>query len=378
MVTHESVESVDGRIDFERASLTLSDLELETVTSEDEDYTSAPADYEILTYPADFTLEVLYQKWQNREINVPEEFQRAFVWKPVQSSKLIESFLHGLPVPPVYFFTERHTQNYLVVDGQQRLKSIFHYLDGHFAEDAKGNTRVFRLTGLNENSRFKEKAFVDLSDEDQKKLKGAVLRAFIVHQLVPDDDISVYHIFERLNTGGTLLTNQEIRNCVCHGKFVEHLKKLNGDPEWRRILGKQVEDSRKRDIELMVRFFAMRDIHGYQKPMKDYLSKFMWKNRDISDKVIDESERTFRSTCVELINALGEKPFHRGAGLNAAVMDAVMVAFSNNLPVIPADIGSRYEALKSDGDFQESVNRGTTYVSVVRTRFSRAEKILFG
>ena len=260
----------------------------------------------------------------------------------------------------------------------QRLKSIFHYLDGHFAEDAKGNKRVFRLTGLNEKSRFKEKAFVDLSEEDQKKLKGAVLRAFIVHQLVPDDDISVYHIFERLNTGGTLLTNQEIRNCVCHGNFVERLKVLNGDAEWRKILGKQVEDSRKRDIELMVRFFALRDIQGYQKPMKDYLSKFMWKNREVSEETIVESEQIFKNTCAELIRTLGERPFHRGAGLNAAVMDAVMVAFSDNLSEIPNDITCRYEKLKNDKDFQDSVDRGTTDVSVVRTRFSRAKELLFG
>ena len=93
-------ESTDARIDFERESVIASDLDLEPVTSEDEDYTSAPSDYEILTYPADFTLEVLHQKWLNNEINIPE-FQRAFVWKPAQSSKLIESFLVGLPVPPV-------------------------------------------------------------------------------------------------------------------------------------------------------------------------------------------------------------------------------------------------------------------------------------
>ena len=54
----------DARIDYERESTNPSDLELEPVSSEDEDYTSAPADYQITTYPADFTLEVLHQKWQ--------------------------------------------------------------------------------------------------------------------------------------------------------------------------------------------------------------------------------------------------------------------------------------------------------------------------
>ena len=93
-------ESTDARIDFERKLAIPSDLELEPVTSEDEDYTSAPADYKITTFPADFTLEVLYNKWSEKEFRIPE-FQRDFVWKQAQSSKLIESFLVGLPVPPV-------------------------------------------------------------------------------------------------------------------------------------------------------------------------------------------------------------------------------------------------------------------------------------
>ena len=228
-------ESDDARIDYERKELNPSDLDLEPVTSEDEDYTSSPADYHIATYPADFTLEVLHQKWQAGDIIIPD-FQRAFVWKAAQSSKLIESFLVGLPVPPVFVYTERQSQNYLVIDGQQRLKSIFYFLEGHFAEDS-GRRRAFRLSGLNEDSKFLGKTFSDLTDADQRKIKNSVLRSLVVQQLEPDDDTSIYHIFERLNTGGTLLSNQEIRNCVLSGNFVDFLVKLNDNQGWRKILG---------------------------------------------------------------------------------------------------------------------------------------------
>ncbi len=97
----------DARIEFERQSHAPGDLELEPVTSEDEDYQSAPADYNINAYPADFTLEVLHQKWSAKEIRIPE-FQRAFVWKQVQASKLIESFLVGLPVPRSIFIPKEN------------------------------------------------------------------------------------------------------------------------------------------------------------------------------------------------------------------------------------------------------------------------------
>ena len=83
-----------------------------------------------------------------------------------------------------------------------------------------------------------DKQYTQLREEDQRRLKNAVLRSFVVQQLDPDDDTSMYHIFERLNTGGTLLTNQEIRNCIFHGKFAKSIAKLNEESPWRQILGK--------------------------------------------------------------------------------------------------------------------------------------------
>ncbi len=370
-------ESDDARIDYERENFNSSDIELEPVTSEDEDYTSAPADYQITTYPADFTLEVLHQKWQSGEIVIPE-FQRAFVWKIAQSSKLIESFLVGLPVPPVFVYTDRLSQKYLVIDGQQRLRSIFYFLEGYFDEDMGGKRRIFRLTGLNQDSRFLGKTFNDLIEADQRRVKNSVLRSFVVQQLTPNDNTSIYHIFERLNTGGTLLSNQEIRNCVHSGRLVEFLFEINQNTKWRKILGKPRQDSRKRDVELLVRFFAMRDISNYQKPMKDFLSIFMKKNQCPSEESLTQSKQIFQDTCSQLLESLGEKPFHGRSGVNVAVMDSVMVAFSENLDSIPTDIRERYDRLRADEEFIARTRQGTTDVTIVRERFHQAKMALFG
>ena len=88
-----TIEDKDARIEFEREHRAPTDLELEPITSEDEDYESAPPDYQISTYPADFTLEVLYLKWKAEEIRIPE-FQRNFVWK--QGKRLIFGVLPPL------------------------------------------------------------------------------------------------------------------------------------------------------------------------------------------------------------------------------------------------------------------------------------------
>lgn len=372
-----ALETVDARLDLEKNIVVESDLDLEPVTSEDEDYASVPVDYRIATYPADFTLEVLHQKWKAGDFIIPD-FQRAFVWKPTQSSRLIESFLVGLPVPPVFVYTDPESEKFLIIDGQQRLKSIFYFFEGLLERDVRGNRQEFHLVGLHPESRFAGKTFTELSEADSRRLRNAVLRSFVVQQVDPEDDTSMYHIFERLNTGGTFLANQEIRNCVYHGKLAESLEKLNLNPNWRKILGKPLPDSRKKDIELMVRFFAMRDISGYEKPMKDFLSKFMCKNKNAPDSAFQQSSGVLQETCIALLDSLGQKPFHLRAGLNVATMDSVMVAFSRNLGNIPLNVKARFQSLLEDERFKYCTSRGTTDVNVVRERFSKAHDVLFG
>ena len=353
-------------------------LQLENVASEAEDHESGPPDYRIATYPADYTLELLHQKWKAQEIEIPP-FQRGFVWKQTQSSKLIESFLVGLPVPAVFLYSERVSQKYLVIDGQQRLRTIFGYFEGYLGDEHNSRRNVFRLKGLNENSKFFNRQYNDLFDDDKLRLKNAILRAFIVHQQDPDDDTSMYHIFERLNTGGTSLRNQEIRNCIYHGKLSALFDELNKLESWRKILGRNAPDPRKNDIELILRFFAMRNMgtDKYIKPMKDYLSRFMKRNMNPDEGVLSGFEDIFKKTCSTIVAKLSERPFHVRRGLNVAVFDSVMVAFSNNLRCVPPDIRDRYKKLKVDEKFVESTTNSTTDANVVVRRFREAELQLF-
>lgn len=373
--TNESV-SFDARLEYERQTAKPSDIEFERIISEEEDYESAPPTYEINTYPADFTLEVLHQKWKDGDIEIPR-FQRQFIWKQVQASKLIESFLIGLPVPAVFLYTERKSQKFLVIDGQQRLRSIFHFFEGFFGEEQKGKRTVFQLKGLSEKSPYLGKGFKDFDEANQRKLRNCVLRSFIVQQLDPNDDTSIYHIFERLNTSGTLLANQEIRNCVYRGSFNELLHELNTLPAWRSIVGKPHPDSRQKDVELILRFFALLDHRHYQKPMKDFLSKFMKANREPGQNALQQFQKLFTTTCTAIVEHLGEKPFHIFAGLNSAVFDCVMVSVAKHVGAVPPDIKQRYKGLIHDGDFLRTISSATTDEDVVKNRFQLAEKKLF-
>lgn len=360
-------------------------LELEPIPAEDDDRRNSLSPSRASTYPADFSLESLHQKWRDGEIEVPD-FQRGFVWDRTQASRLIESFLLGLPVPAIYLYNERGSDRYLVIDGQQRLRSVFFYFEGHFPAErdgtapgsARANGPDFRLVGLSPSSLFRGRAFGALPDWDQRRLRHRVLRAYIVQPEDPDDDTSLYDLFERLNTGGTRLENQEIRHCIYRGPFVDLLEDLNGIPSWRAILGREVPDRRRRDTELILRFFATRSPEEYRKPMKQFLSQHLARNRRAPTATLLANGNSFANTCDAVVASLGERPFHRRGLLNVAVLDSVMVAFANHLAAIPDDIRSRYRTLVASEVFLRDTRERTTDVDRLQRRFREAARVLFG
>jgi hypothetical protein len=355
---------------------------IEKIQSEIDDSESSPPFYDIVTYPADYTLEGLVSKYQRSSIIVPG-FERKFVWDIKQASRLIESFLLGLPVPAIFLYIEPKTNKQLLIDGQQRLLSIVYFFEGYFGEPINGQRTVFRLKGLNEKSPYYEKTYEDLKSTNEaaiNQLNDSVLRAFIVKQVGPQGDSgSIYHIFERLNTGGTQLVGQEIRNCIYYGPFNDMLKGLNKNLSWRKIFGRNDEDKRQRDIEHIVRFLALYyKGEKYTKPMKNFLSNFMEENRE--GQVIDLAsfQALFNNTVEAIITHLGDRPFHIRSGMNAAAFDSVSVAFAKHVGNIPGNISERYKALVHDSSFVSLVSSGTTDEGVVRGRLRKANEELFG
>mgnify|MGYP001054902672 CR=1 FL=1 len=139
-------------------------------------------------------------------------------------------------------------------------------------------------------------------DQAARSALAGTPTAFVIKQLNPGDGTSIYHVFERLNTGGTQLVSQEIRNCIYHGPFNDLLCKLNSDASWRKLFGKASPDRRQRDVELILRFLALRFSHDeYQKPMKDFLSKFMAVHRRDESSVLASYEEAFKGAVEEVL-----------------------------------------------------------------------------
>ena len=137
-----------------------------------------------------------------------------------------------------------------IVDGHQRLATIAHFYSGQFSQ-----TRVFRLQGVNPN--WAGKTYLELTDDDRLTLDDATLRSIVIRQIQPNDNSSVYQIFERLNTGGTQLSPMEIRRAIFRGNANDLLDTLNNNADWRAVLGRTEPDPRFRDVEMVLRILIL-------------------------------------------------------------------------------------------------------------------------
>lgn len=271
------------------------------------------------------------------------------------------------------------------MDGQQRLLSVAYFFSGTFG--IKKDDPLFNLVALSEKSKFSGKTYYQLKDENQEaynKLINSVMRSFVVKQLDPQDDTSIFEMFNRLNTGGVSLTPQEIRNCIYQYPLNDLITELNKYEPWRHIVG-GAEDKRMRDSELILRFMALRWGPKYTKPMKRFLNTFMEDHKKATLQDLNAFAEEFKKTADAVLLVLGGKPFHIRRGLNAAVYDSVFTAFSKHLDTLnkPAQkirkqIAARFKHLiTKDKEYEDWTISATTDQEVVIKRINLADEFLF-
>jgi hypothetical protein len=334
-----------------------------------------PVEYSISSYGADYPVDGLVKRINSNAIYIPS-FQRSYVWNIYRASRFIESLLLGLPVPAVFLSKELDSSKMLVIDGQQRLRTLQYFYNGVFKPD----DRVFRLRNVQE--RYQGKTYDTLSEDDRLRLDDSIIHAIIVKQESPDADgeetaspSSAYHIFERLNTGGVLLQPQEIRSCIYHGLFIELLEDLNTNPDWRSLFGKI--SSRMRDRELILRFLALyRNSAHYSKPMKEFLNHFALRYRRIDTSTAQHFKTVFSAVVATIHQAIGNKAFKTATAVNAAMFDAVMYGVAKRLEAgaitEPAILNERYTTLLADSIFKQAIFSGTTDECNVDSRLTKA------
>lgn len=326
--------------------------------------------FAITSYGADYTVDSLVKRTKGGAFKIPN-FQRRFIWSQKHASKFIESLLMGLPVPGIFLYKEAGTNKHLVIDGQQRLRTLQSFYDGIF------NEKKFRLVGISHP--WSGKNYIELDSADQLKLDDSIVHATIFTQDHPADVLdSIFFVFERINSGGIRLSPQEIRNCISSGRFTTMIKHLNKDEKWRKIFGVP-ENKRAKDEELIIRFLAMLDDRKeYSRPMAKFLNDYSSKMNNAPATKLKALEKVFRRT-VDLFDiALNGRAFRPIRSLNAAVFDSMMVGVAvrlrENAEVTPepAAIANAYDALINQPEYKKGWVRATADEESVKSRMDAA------
>jgi hypothetical protein len=341
------------------------ELEIDEVLDEDEEI--APFQYAISTKGIDYDVKGLVERLIRGDILIPR-FQRGFVWSLKEASRFIESLLFELPVPNIFLSEEADTQRLLVVDGQQRLTTLRCFYEGLWPF----TKREFAIKGTGKRGKYEGATYKSLSDADKRRLDNSSLRASIIKQDQPsEDNSSIFHIFERLNTGGVSLTPQEIRSAIYHGKFSDLVSDLNKNSQWREIYGS--ENRLMRDQELILRFFAFYyNSENYETPMKEFLNRFMARNRDLSKYSGESLGALFNQSISTIYSAVGKRAFRPSRAINIAVFDAVMVGLTRRLnartPPSIATVKTSYDLLLANQDFLDITQHSTGHPTNVEKR----------
>lgn len=333
---------------------------------EEEEDKEVPYKYGITAYSAEFTVEELINKLQQGNIYIPD-FQGQYVWTRKDASHFIEYLLSGLPVPGIFLYKEE-TGKMLVIDGQQRLKTLQFFKEGIFEE------RKFRLIDVNDT--YLNKTYKTLTYEEKKWLNDSIIHSTILRQDEPSEDMSsVYHVFVRISKN---LQPQEVRSRIFHGEFSKFLNEINKYENWRNLYGES-RSKKLKDVELILRFYSLYyNYKKYIKPMKEFLNIFMSKNRNLQKYSKEKLKKVFKNTIDVIYKSIGNSAFRLTGAINAAVYDSVMVGIAKRLERGDIkdyeELKEKYINLLKNKNYINSYIKGTSEKEKVMNRIEMSIK----
>jgi hypothetical protein len=310
--------------------------EIDDIIEDDVNLDIEAGQRKIIWQAKDFSIREFLTMKNDGELLLQPNYQRNFVATDLIASKLIESILLDVPIPVVYL-AEEQDGSYSVIDGQQRLTSFLSFLEGKFPDN-----RPFKLSGLKVLPEINRRLFIDLDLELQKKIRSTTIHSIIIKK-ESNPDIK-FEIFERLNTGSTKLNEDEIRNTVYRGKYIDLLAELSENQGFHVLVRK--DNFKKRMIYrgMILRFFALseKSYLNYKSSMKQFSNKELRDNKDLSASKEKEYRNRFEH-CLDLVKVVfGEMAFRRympgengdvgkwgESQINMALYDLQMVGFVN-------------------------------------------------
>jgi Protein of unknown function DUF262 len=365
---------------------------IDTPVDEKDDFYSDDDLFKISSWGADLSFRELIARYDEDELVKPE-LQRNYVWDKSEASRFIDSILLGLPVPSI-FLAKTKDEKLLIIDGYQRIMTVRDFVKGIFSKDKS----VFRLTRSDKiHERWRGKAFLELIEDDQRKIRNTTIHAIIFMQQQPTTgDTSLYQVFERINSSGRTLLPQEIRNCIYQGPINSLLFELNANKKWRDLWGTEIIDERMRDLEHILRFFALANplvLTAENAPARISLKKHLNQYMDsVNHASATNSLRERFIACIDFAHSqIGIGAFHNLSptdksklvpAFSSTLFDSIMIAVDQALTSGLKNFkGINFERRRlnilQDDSYQRLLSIETMKVINIRGRVSQMHHALF-
>jgi hypothetical protein len=336
-------------------------------------------DRRLFTQPYDLVVQTLMDQITGgtiflRPLSERPSFQRRYVWTNVLASRLIESILLNVPIPPCYL-SQNEEFELDVIDGQQRLFSLHRFINNQFA-----------LSGIEVLSELNKLRFHQIPMKYRGQLKTHTLRCILItNESHPEIK---FDVFERLNTNTVPLNAQELRNCIYRGSLNTLLQDVVTYQPWLSILGKKQPDKRMRDEELALRFFwfSIRGLNSYRTPQKHWLNE----TAKIGIKYSPAKLKTLKTQWETAINAalkwfeprecFRRLPLKKPGKVNRALFDLVMFSAARVGPARAQSVRSKfrkqYAALLKVEEFSDLISRAVDHTKRTKRRFEMWAKAI--
>ncbi len=345
----------------------------------------------VVTEQARYPLSTVAELFKNKDkYNDLQDYQRGYVWNDEKRSKLIESFIINIPIPPIFLYEYKYSK-YEILDGKQRISAIVDFYDDKYA-----------LTGLEEWNCLNGRVYSKLPE----KIKEGLDRRYLSSMILLNESTSngrnvdelIRMVFERLNTGGVSLSAQESRNALLGGKFNDMCKRLAENEVFNKswnfkskkyynqynLFGEKIENeynyysSLIDNSEIILRFFAYRQLpeNDYDLNLTKYLDLYLKSANCFSEMLIAKLEQLYIDTLNFAYELFEGKPFRiRATGIpTLLIYDPLMQVLSNLLEYKDKIIDNKRvicnEIYKLFKDKRNVFNGKITHKAMIRERIA--------
>lgn len=325
----------------------------------------------------------LIERLENGEIDLTPNFQRkGNLWSLKEQSQLIESLMLKIPIP-AFYFNAADDNCWVVIDGLQRLTAFQNFLVGNKEPD--GTIKKAEFTGMQFLKDFNGFTFDDLPRQYVRRIKETSIIAFTVEKGTPDE--VVFNIFKRINTGGIVLNDQEIRQALYQGKATELIERLAESDEFKIATQNAISSERMKDREYATRFLAFTKLDykkAYTGNIDNFLIKALRLVNNYDDKQIEKIENNFKNImryCADIFGRFAFRKFNeegRRGPINKAIFEIWVVCFSeltndqlDKILRAKEDFLMKFGKLLQNKEFVTTLKAGDRYSAVRRIEMAR-------